>query len=122
MGDQAKGIAKVIPFLLKDPNARLPQLRELGDMVGTMLHQGMKAYANDDIDLAGQVVAQDVEADKIYAQISTQIMEQMAQTTDKAKVEASYKVIRAARELERFGDLAAHIGERVIFKVTGQHS
>ena len=122
MGDQTKGIAKVIPHLMKDPKARLPELKDLGDMVGAMLHQGMTAYANDDVDLARQVVAQDDEADKLYAQISTKIMRQMAQTEDTAKVEASYKVLRAAREMERFGDLVTHIGERVIYKVTGQFS
>jgi phosphate transport system protein len=122
MGDQAKGIAKVIPYLTKDPKARLPELKKLGDMVKTMLHQGMTAYANNDVDLARQVVEQDDEADKLYAQISTQIMQQMAQTEDTAKVEANYKVLRAAREMERFGDLATHIGERVIYKVTGQFS
>ncbi len=122
MGDQAKGIAKVIPFLTQDPQARVPEIKTLGIMVAGMLKDGMTAYATNDVELANRVVAQDEEADKLYSQIFSKIMQQMAQTSETAKVEANYKVLRAARELERFGDLATHIGDQVIYKVTGQYS
>ena len=43
----------------------------------------------------------------------------MTDTKKQKKVEASYEVLRSARELERFGDLATNIAERVIYIVTG---
>jgi phosphate transport system protein len=36
------------------------------------------------------------------------------------EIAASYERLRVARELERFGDLATNIAERVIYRVTGQ--
>ncbi len=122
MGDQAKGIAKVIPFLVPDPEVRVPELKTLGAIVGDMLVDAMKAYAEDDVDLAYKIIETDEEADKIYATIFTQIMSQMVDAQDTAAAEASYKVLRAARELERFGDLTTNIAEQVIFKVTGHFS
>jgi phosphate transport system protein len=43
----------------------------------------------------------------------------MTDTKKQKKVEASYEVLRSARELERFGDLATNVAERVIYIVTG---
>jgi len=43
----------------------------------------------------------------------------MAQTKDPNRVEAIYELLRAARELERFADLATNIADRAIYRVTG---
>jgi phosphate transport system protein len=120
MGDQAKGIARTISHILQLPNqAQPPQIHRLGDMVGLMLRQSMTAYAHQNVDLARLVTTQDNEVDKLYAQLFTQIMKQMAETESPDKVEANYEILRVARELERFGDLATNVAERVIYIVTG---
>jgi phosphate transport system protein len=46
-------------------------------------------------------------------------MEHMSKEHTPKKVEATYEVLRAARELERFGDLATNLAERIIYIVTG---
>ncbi len=121
MGDQAKGIAKVIPNLMKYPKgSHSPELKQMGAMVSVMLRQSMTAYANNNTDLAKIVVSQDDEVDGVYARILTQMMEKMAETKKQKKVEANYEILRAAQKLERFGDLATNIAERVIYLVTGQ--
>ena len=120
MGDQTKGIAKVIPSLMQHPNpAQIPQLKQMGDMVGLMLRQSMTAYAHSNVDLAKLVTTQDDEVDRLYANLFNEIMQQMAKTGSPDKVEANYEILRAARELERFGDLATNVAERVIYIVTG---
>ena len=120
MGDQAKGIAKVIPRLIKSPDqTRLPELKQMGDMVGLMLRQGMQAYADGNVELAKVVAGQDDEVDRLYANVFTQIMERMSEEKMQQKIEAAYEILRAARELERFGDLATNIAERVIYIGTG---
>ncbi len=120
MGDQAKGIAKVIPHLLKNPDqTRPPALRQMGVMVGKMLNQVMIAYANSNVDMARLVAKQDDEVDALYARVFTAIMDRMAETKNPDKVEAAYELLRVARELERFGDLATNIAERTIYLVTG---
>lgn len=120
MGDQTKGIAKIIPHLLKDPTLERPaELKQMGEVVGRMLNQVMLAYAHDNVDLARVIARQDDEVDVLYAQVFGKIMGQMAQAGSPEKVESAYELLRAARELERFGDLATNIAERVIYLVTG---
>ena len=43
----------------------------------------------------------------------------MAELKNADEIEAVYEMLRAARELERFGDLATNIAERVIYLETG---
>jgi phosphate transport system protein len=120
MGDQAKGIAKVIPHLQKFPSqTQPPELRQMAQIVGSMLHQGMLAYAHGNIDLARKVVDQDDEVDALYEKVFTGIMSSMAKVEDADRAEATYELLRVARELERFGDLAANVAERVIYMETG---
>ena len=40
-------------------------------------------------------------------------------TTERA--ESAYETLRVARELERFGDLATNVAERIIYLVTGTY-
>lgn len=121
MGDQAKGIAKIVPHLARRPDVpKPPELRQMGALVARMLKQTMDAYARDDAELALQVAKQDDEVDALYSQVFTQIMLQMADANSADLIEAYYELLRAARELERFGDLATNVAERVIYMVTGR--
>lgn len=121
MGDQAKGIAKVIPHMLLSPDIPRPiELGLMGMQVARMLNQTMTAYAHNNIDLAAAVAKQDDEVDALYSRVFSQIMIHMAEVRTPEKIEATYEALRAARELERFGDLATNLAERVIYMVTGQ--
>jgi phosphate transport system protein len=120
MGDQAKGIAKVIPHLLEEARQKPPELKQMGQLGGQMLHTSMTAYAQNDIILAQMVAEQENQVDALYAQVFTQTMAAMAETKKQKKIEACYELLRAARELERFGDLATNVAERVIYIVTGK--
>lgn len=123
MGDQAKGIAKVVRHLQSLPDLDRPTgLEVMGQMGSGMLRQAMTAYAHDNVDLARLVAAQDDEVDTIYARVFSDIMLRMAQVQDPEQVEASYEILRSARELERFADLATNVAERVVYLVTGSMS
>jgi phosphate transport system protein len=120
MGDQAKGIAKVIPHLIRHPLLdRPPELKQMGDLVSRMLNQVLLAYSRVNVDLARVIAHQDDEVDMLYAQVFSKIMVQMAHTNSPEQIEASYELLRVARELERFGDLATNIAERIVYLVTG---
>ncbi|MBE2237504.1 MAG: phosphate signaling complex protein PhoU [Caldilineaceae bacterium] len=120
MGDQAKGVAKVVPRLLRMPTQEQPpELWQMGEMVGKMLSQVMLAFANSNIDLARIIAKQDDEVDALYARVFTRLMAEMAAAGSPEQVEAAYEVLRVARELERFGDLVTNVGERIIYLVTG---
>lgn len=121
MGDQAKGIAKVVPHMVQSPEIPRPaELHEMGMRAGRMLNQTMTAYAHDNIDLARDVARQDDDIDALYGHVFSQIMIHMAATGAADKIEATYEALRAARELERFGDLATNLAERIVYMVTGR--
>ena len=89
MGDQAKGIAKVIPHLIKQPLVeRPPELKQMGEMVSRMLNQVLLAYARANVDLARLIAHQDDEVDTLYAQVFGKIMVQMAHTNSPERIEA----------------------------------
>lgn len=120
MGDQAKGIAKVVPRLIATPVAsHPPELALMGEMVAKMLSQVMVAFAHKNVDLARILANQDDEVDALYARVFTQIMGQMADAASADKVEASYELLRAGRELERVGDLVTNVAERIVYLETG---
>lgn len=121
MGDQAKGIAKLVPRLAEHPKQpQPPEMKQMRDLVSAMLTQSMAAYAQNSVDLAALVANQEDEVDSLYRSVFAQTMEGMAKTRKQKKVEAYYQVLRVAQELERFGDLATNIAERVIYIVTGK--
>lgn len=121
MGDQAKGIAKVIPRLSERGGQPLPpELAQMGEMVIHMLRQSMIAYQNDSVGLARFVAAQDDEVDDLFSRVFGNLMKQMALENEPAQIKSSYELLRVARELERFGDLATNIAERVVYHVTGE--
>ncbi len=122
MGDQAKGIGKATNRLREHTTQPIhpTEIRQMGELVGSMLRQSMAAYRNDNVELAQQIVAQDEVVDRIFDQCFQQLMQQMAAEQEAEQVEAYYDLLRAARELERYGDLATNIAERVIYRVTGR--
>jgi phosphate transport system protein len=123
MGDQAKGIGKVIPRIPEYPKGvQPPELVQMGEMVGAMLTQCMTAYAQDNVHLAELTAQQDNEVDRLYSRFFQRIIELMAETKKPEVVEAAYEILRAGQELERFGDLATNIAERVIYIATGRIS
>ncbi|HMQ53522.1 MAG TPA: phosphate signaling complex protein PhoU [Anaerolineae bacterium] len=120
MGDQAKGIAKALPGILKYPDQTLlPDLQHMGDEAIQMLKMAMEAYTTEDIELAQKVVDRDERVDRFFNQILSEIMKRVVASQNTPAVEAYYKLLLVARELERFGDLAANVAHRVIYMATG---
>lgn len=121
MGDQTKGIAKAIPDLAQQPDLPRPyELQQMGELVGGLLSDAMRAYAEDNFDLASATAQRDGEVDALYARVFTNIMYQFAEANTPERVQAVYELLRVARELERFGDLVANIAERSVYLITGQ--
>ena len=79
MGDQAKGIAKVVTHLYERTTIpRPPELVEMGKMVRDMLRRAMQAYAEGNIVLAQTVANTDEDVDHLYGQVFAQMMDYMA--------------------------------------------
>jgi phosphate transport system protein len=93
----------------------------MGEIVGKMLADTMTAYATNDVELAREIASRDDAVDTLYGQVFNKILGQMANAGTAEKAESVYEVLRVARELERYGDLATNVAERVIYLVTGAH-
>lgn len=121
MGDQTKGVAKLIPDLSRHPELPRPvELKQMGEMVGEMLQDALRAYAESDTQLAETVSERDQQVDALYAQLYTEIMFMLAKNSDPERSSQIYSLLRCAREFERFGDLAVNFAERSIYMVTGE--
>ena len=89
-------------------------------MVGRMLNQVMLAYAHDNVDLARVSRPPGRRGRRaLRPGLRADHGPDGAEPAAREKVEATYEVLRVARELERFGDLATNVAERIIYLVTG---
>lgn len=120
MGDQAKGIAKIIPRLKEQADLARPQeIIHMGELADSMFQDALRAYAEGDAALSGSIAERDQEVDSLYANVFTQIMYMLAQSSDPERVRVIYDLLRCARELERFADLVGNFAERSVYLVTG---
>lgn len=120
MGDKAKDIAETFIQLQRSPKTvRSAELERMSKLVKVMLQSCIQAYANDDIALARQVAERDAELDEMFRQVLDEMIELAVESKKAKKITASFGVIQAAQNLERVGDLATNIAERVIYTVTG---
>jgi phosphate transport system protein len=119
IGDYAKGIATInmrsqglsMPVVLRSIYSMAVQSVE-------MLHHAMTTYANEDDASARLVIASDDEIDASYQQLYANAIQTVV--SDPGNIERANYVIWVVHNLERLGDRATNICERVIFIVTGR--
>jgi len=118
MGDHAAGIAKTVIRMgdapLLKPLIDIPRMAELAR---DMLRESLQALMQRDADLARNAAAKDDDMDMLYMDVFTELVEIMSRVKDSA-TRATY-LLWCAHNLERIGDRATNIAERVIFITTG---
>jgi phosphate transport system protein len=82
-----------------------------------LLRQVMQAFVEEDAALALAVRDQDAELDRLYDLNIERVVAAMEQ--DRHCVRAGVFLIHAARNLERIGDHATNIAERIHFETRG---
>ena len=118
IADHAEGIARI--SLMLDEHA-LPPLGRLEEMSGIgidMMHESLTAYVERDVDLANRVCARDDELDALYDANYAEVIGRMLMEPSQAKI-LTYQ-LWTAHNLERIGDRATNICERVVYLVTGR--
>lgn len=118
MADHAAGIANIALRLGDQPALQtLVDIPRMKEVACKMLRQGFAAFVEHDAEQARRVMAQDDALDAMYVQslrvLLTYMMQDPAATPD-----ATY-LLWAAHNLERIGDRAVNICERVIFAEEG---
>ncbi|KAA0888461.1 phosphate signaling complex protein PhoU [Pusillimonas sp. ANT_WB101] len=118
-GDEAEKIAKMARRLHEAESGYEPvvELRHMGNSVVQMIHDALDAFARMDAVAAAQVVRNDKEVDKEWKGSLRHIITYMIE--DPRTISRSIDLIFIARALERIGDHAKNMSERVIYMVLG---
>jgi len=118
IADHAEGIAR-ISLMLGDqslpPLGRLDEMAERG--IG-MMHRSITAFIERDVALARRVGDDDDALDELYDANYAEVIGRMLLEPNAAKV-LTYQ-LWTAHNLERIGDRATNICERVVYLVTGR--
>ncbi|MBV34596.1 MAG: phosphate transport system regulatory protein PhoU [Rickettsiales bacterium] len=125
VGDEAEKIARMAIEIAESKSkatfsGELPYsaLQNLGNVVKTMLHEALDAFARMDTDAAIEVAKKDKNADDEYDAISRQLMTYMME--EPRSISKVLDFLWAARALERIGDHANNICEYIVYLVQGQ--
>src|SRR3546814_894036 len=118
-GDEAEKIAKMARRLHENNGNYEPvvELRHMATFVTSMIRDALDAFARMDPIHAAQVVRNDKEVDKEWKGSLRHVITYMIE--DPRTISRSIDLIFIARALERIGDHAKNMAERVIYMVHG---
>ncbi|MBK7895021.1 MAG: phosphate signaling complex protein PhoU [Candidatus Promineifilaceae bacterium] len=118
IGDHAAGIARLVERL-EDESAidTLHKLPKMAKRAREMLQQGIDAFIQQDPHLALEMIKRDDKIDRQYRKLFVEALEEMK---DDAYIRRATFLLWAGHSLERIGDRATNIAERVIFMCTGE--
>lgn len=119
MGDEAAKIARAAQTLCEEGEAPRGYLecRHIGNLVRTMIHETLDAFAHFDAEQAFKVMKADAEIDMEYRTATRALVTYMME--DPRAISRVLSVMGVLRSLERVGDHARNIAEQLIFLVKG---
>lgn len=118
IGDYASDIAKVAMWLAEEPYfVPLEDIPRMGQIAVGMVHDGLSTYVSRHIVFGKQVRDRDREMDRTYKRVHGQILDWMRR--EPATIFQAMNLLLVARYLERIGDHAKNIIERVAYMETG---
>lgn len=119
IGDFAVDIAKTARRLSSEPYFKpLVDLPRMAAVCEWMVRECIHAYVEHDLDLVDQVIARDDEVDACYDRLFTELLKRMEQ--DSSIIRQAAWLLHVARFLERIGDHAVNVAERVYYVETGE--
>jgi phosphate transport system protein len=119
MGDQCVNIAKLVPLSgYESPKDKqiLDSIERMGQLARSQVTQAREALGGRNVELAQDLVRQDVEINRLNREIFKRAVE-IGDDIDMR--EWGMFMILVARCLERIGDNTVDIAEQVVFVVTG---
>jgi phosphate transport system protein len=119
MGDQCVNIAKLVPLSGHDsPKDKdiLDSIERMGQLARSQVSQAKDALKNRNVELAQDLVRQDMEINRL----NRAIFKRAVEVGDDLELrEWGMFMILVARSIERVGDNTVEIAEQVVFVVTG---
>lgn len=121
IGDHGKRIARFIQRMNNEPRViPLTNILNMGDLALALVDRALQVYAQQDVAAAQQLCQDDDELDHLYKQTFNVTLSYMLEAPK--NIGAGTYLIQVAHELERVGDRATNIAERVIYAKTGELS
>lgn len=119
IGDHAAGIASLVERLEDEEEIEsLHKLPKMAKRARSMVRTGVEAYIACDPELATAMIGKDDKIDRQYRRLFTETLNEMR---DDDYIRRATFLLWVGHDLERIGDRATNIAERVIFMATGQH-
>lgn len=120
IGDAASDIAEICMSCENSPQgALLEDITKMAEAARTMVADSIKAYVDEDLDLAKKTMDDDDVVDDYFDEIKTVLAEKIRTEPDRSSDCIDYLMI--IKYLERIGDHAVNICEWVQFYKTGIH-
>lgn len=118
IGDHAAGIARLVERMEdEDPIETLYKLPKMAKRAREMVDTSVQAYVQENAEIAHSVMSLDNKIDKQYRKLYRGALEQMR---DDAYIRRATFLLWIGHNLERIGDRALNLAERVIFMVTSE--
>ena len=119
IGDHAAGIARLVERMEEEEAVdSLHKLPKMSKRARKMVQEGIQAYVNCDPEQAWTMIKRDDKIDKQYNKLVREALEEMR---DDTYIQRATYLIWVGHNLERIGDRATNIAERVIFMCTGEY-
>jgi phosphate transport system protein len=119
IGDHAAGIASLVERMEnEDPIESLHKLPKMAKRAKEMVQIAVEAYVTHDENLAYSMMTKDDKIDRQYRRLFREAMKEMR---DDDYIRRATFLLWVGHDLERIGDRATNIAERVIFMATGDH-
>lgn len=118
MGDLAVDIAKTVRRINGEPLVKpLVDIPRMAEIVQLMTNDCLRAYIDENVDLAYQMAKMDDEVDHLHSEILRELFTVMSH--DPTAVNQALHLCFVSRFLERMADHATNIGESVVYLVMG---
>lgn len=119
IGRYGKDIAKVVPELSSQPHIHeLISIPHMGELVTSMIADCLKAYEYEDISYISSISARDDTVDALRHSIFRECITYMME--DPKNITRCTNYVMIARYLERCGDHACKMAEKIHYMVTGE--
>ena len=120
IGDQARDIAEIAVQFGEEEYIKKPdRISLMAAIVIQMVKDGVQAYINRDLELAGSLDVTDDKVDELFNAITADLIIMIKKNPDHAEQAIMFMMI--TKYLERIGDHAVNIGEWVEYAITGKH-
>jgi phosphate transport system protein len=119
IGDHGKTISRIHVRLAQEPRpVPLGDLPRMAQLAVSLLDRALNAYATRNLAQAQAACEADDEIDALYKQFFNVTFSYMIEGT--RAIAAGTHLLQIAHEIERVGDRATNIAERVVYTQTGE--